>query len=56
MSYGRRPLLPLLIKVPAALILMAIFAYRNCSFFPFVCVPDSEASLHSPRWEQHAVD
>ena len=39
-SYGRRPIPPLLIRVSAVLILMATFAYQNCSFFPilFACL------------------
>ena len=36
-SYGRQPTPPLLIRVPAVLILMATFAYQNCSLFTILC-------------------
>ena len=36
-SCSRQPICPLLIRAPAVLILMGIFAYQNCNILPILC-------------------
>ena len=56
MSYGGRPSLPSLIKVPVALTLVLVFVYRTCRYFPILRASGSEASFRSSQREQYAVD